>query len=202
MNEPTPEGPSTHDEGTGHGTTDSAASIEERTLAAVAHRSLWIGLFVAGAVNMGFALGWLLLLWLLPGALWMATRDTLPFAAEHARQAMLLGGGLCALSMLLLAPTLVIFGAGIVFEAILKPALLVAMVLSLRAAIKAACGERYRYPLPYGGAAYRHCRAGDGDAWWRTACNHVTGWMPCLSALVAGWIVAIVRRTTTMHGQT
>ncbi|MGD3145002.1 hypothetical protein XocVXO32_18705 [Xanthomonas oryzae pv. oryzicola] len=99
MNEPTPEGPSTHDEGTGHGTTDSAASIEERTLTAVAHRSLWIGLFVAGAVNMGFALGWLLLLWLLPGAIWMATRDTLPFAAEHARQAMLLGGGLCALSL-------------------------------------------------------------------------------------------------------
>ncbi|AXM10591.1 MULTISPECIES: hypothetical protein [Xanthomonas] len=94
MNEPTPEGPFAHDEGTGHVTTDSPASIEERTLAAVAHLSLWIGLFVAGAVNMGFAPGWWLLLWLLPGAIWMAMRDTLPFAAEHARQAMLLGGGL------------------------------------------------------------------------------------------------------------
>ncbi|PPV07207.1 hypothetical protein XBLMG947_1843 [Xanthomonas bromi] len=82
----------------------------------------------------------------------MAKRDTLPFAAEHARQAMLLGDGLSALSALSLAPTLVIFGAGVVFGAILLLALLVAMVWSLRAAMKAACGERYRYPLPYGSA--------------------------------------------------
>ncbi len=83
----------------------------------------------------------------------MAKRDTLPFAAEHARQAMLLGIGLSAASALLLAPTLVIFGVGLVLLPILMLMLLTAMAFSLRAVVKAACGEPYRYPLPYGRAA-------------------------------------------------
>ncbi|CAD0325112.1 DUF4870 domain-containing protein [Xanthomonas hortorum] len=153
MNEPTPEGPPAPEEGTGNVSTDGPISTEELVIAMSAHLSMWIGLFVTGAVNLGFALWWLVLLWLLPGAIWMAKRDTLPFAAEHARQAMLLGIGLSAASALLLAPTLVIFGAGLVFLPILMLMLLAAMAFSLRAVVKAACGEPYRYPLPYGRAA-------------------------------------------------
>ncbi|MDQ1093936.1 putative Tic20 family protein [Xanthomonas sacchari] len=122
----------------------------ERALAALAHVSMWIGFLLAVNVHLVYALWWLLGLWLPPGAQWLAMRRGRPFAAEHARQAMLLGIGLSVLSALLLAPCLLIFGAALLFAPLLILMLLVAMCLTLGAAARAMHGRRYRYPLPYG----------------------------------------------------
>ncbi|MCI2245349.1 DUF4870 domain-containing protein [Xanthomonas sp. PPL568] len=122
--------------------TDGPASAWERVLAAFAHLSMWIGLFAAGNVHLGYVLWWLLLLWLLPGVQWWALRCRQPFAAEHARQAMRMGLGLSLLSAVLLAPSVLIFGAVLVFGWLLILMLLVAMGVSLYAAVRAMLGRR------------------------------------------------------------
>lgn len=121
---------------------DGPASAWERVLAAFAHLSMWAGLFAACNVHLGYALWWLLLLWLLPGVQWWAMRGRQPFAAEHARQAMRMGLGLSLLSAVLLAPSVLIFGAVLVFGWLLILMLLVAMGVSLYAAAKAMLGRR------------------------------------------------------------
>lgn len=110
-------------------------SADSRNLAVVAHLSALIGL--AGVPS-----------FIGPLVVWMLHRDRDPWVAEQARDALNFNLSLLVYAGAALALTILTIGLGLL---VVVPAAIVAaagwLVVTVLAAIRAADGERYRYPL-------------------------------------------------------
>ena len=115
---------------------------EERTWALFAHLSILAGglLTWGWAASFGSFLG--------PLIIWLAKRETMPFVADQAKEALNFGITLTILCVALLMLTILSLGVGAVLTIPLF--LLVglgALVFAIIAAVKANEGVAYRYPL-------------------------------------------------------
>lgn len=131
MNEPTPVPPPA-----------GAPSQEEKTWALFAHLSVLIGgLITYGwAASFGSFLG--------PLIIWLAKRDTMPFVADQAKEALNFGITLTILCVALLMLTILSLGIGAILTIPLFLLIgVAALVLVIIAAVKANEGVAYRYPL-------------------------------------------------------
>lgn len=109
---------------------DHARSSDQRTWAMLGHVAAFAGL----VVPFGNILG--------PLVIWLVKKDTMPFAADQAKEA--LNFNITWTIAMLVSAALVLVLIGIPLLAALTIAWL---VLTIVAAVKASSGERYRYPL-------------------------------------------------------
>lgn len=115
---------------------DGGVSSEERTWALIAHLSTFTA-FISG---IGFVLG--------PLVVWLIKRETMPFTAEHAREALNFNITIALVAVALWIVTIITFGIGLLLTIPAGLALFVAwIVLTIIAAINANNGQPYRYPL-------------------------------------------------------
>ncbi len=117
-------------------------SQEERTWALVAHLSVLIGGLVTygWAASFGSFLG--------PLIIWLIKRDTMPFVADQAKEALNFGITLTILCIALLMLTILSLGIGAILTIPLFLLIgVAALVLVIIAAVKANEGVAYRYPL-------------------------------------------------------
>ncbi len=118
-------------------TPPSTLSNDERTWALLGHLSAFSAFFTAG---FGCVLG--------PLVVWLVKRDSLPFAADQAREALNFNLTALIVWIALWIITIGTFGIGIFLTLPLGLALLcVWIVLTIVAAINANNGQTYRYPL-------------------------------------------------------
>jgi uncharacterized Tic20 family protein len=111
-------------------------SSEERTWAMIAHLSA----FSAFVTVIGCVLG--------PLIVWLVKRDTMPFAADQAKEALNFNITLAIVFAGLVILTIITFGIGVVLTWPVGALLCVAwIVLTIIAAIKAHEGTAYRYPF-------------------------------------------------------
>lgn len=114
----------------------AALSNDERTWALIGHLSA----FSAFVTLIGCVLG--------PLIVWLVKRDSLPFAASQAKEALNFNITVAIAFAVLTAFTILTFGIGIVLAWPLGAALFVAwIVFTIIAAIKANEGVAYRYPF-------------------------------------------------------
>lgn len=114
----------------------SAQSSDERMWAVFGHLSA----FSAFITGIGCVVG--------PLVIWLIKRDTLPFAADQAKEALNFNITLAIAFCVLVLFTLVTFGLGIVLAWPIGAVLFVGwIVLTIVAAIKANEGVAYRYPF-------------------------------------------------------
>jgi uncharacterized protein len=116
-------------------------SQEERQWAMFAHLSALLGGLLTSAIGgWGFFLG--------PLVIWLMKKDTMPFVADQAKEALNFNITVSAIFVILLILTLFTLGLGAILT---LPAMLVvgigALVLIVMAAIKANEGVAYRYPF-------------------------------------------------------
>ncbi len=116
-------------------------SAEERQWAMFAHLSALAGGLLTGAIGgWGFFLG--------PLVIWLMKKDTMPFVADQAKEALNFNITVSAIMLLMLVLTVVTLGIGIILTG---PVMVIvgvaALVLIIMAAIKANEGHAYRYPL-------------------------------------------------------
>lgn len=118
-------------------TPPSTLSSDERTWALLGHLAAFSAFFTAG---FGCVLG--------PLVVWLVKRDSLPFAADQAREAVNFNLTALIVWIGLWIITIGTFGIGIFLTLPLGLALLaVWIVLTIVAAINANNGQAYRYPL-------------------------------------------------------
>ena len=114
---------------------------EERQWAMFAHLSALVGGLLTGAVG-----GWGCILG--PLIIWLVKKDTMPFVADQAKEALNFNITVGAIFLLLWILTFVTLGIGIILTG---PLMLVvgvaALVLIVMAAIRANEGKAYRYPM-------------------------------------------------------
>jgi len=113
----------------------------ERQWAMFAHLSALLGGLLTSAIGgWGFFLG--------PLVIWLVKKDTMPFVADQAKEALNFNITVSAIFVILLILTLFTLGLGVILTV---PAMLVvgigALVLIVMAAIKANEGVAYRYPF-------------------------------------------------------
>ena len=121
---------------------DSSISAEERQWAMFAHLSALLGgLLTAGwAGSVGFFLG--------PLIIWQMKKDTMPFVADQAKEALNFNILVSAIFVVLWILTFVTLGIGILLTGPLMLIVgLAALVFVIIAAIKANQGVLYRYPV-------------------------------------------------------
>ena len=114
---------------------------EERQWAMFAHLSALAGGLLTSAIGgWGFFLG--------PLVIWLVKKDTMPFVADQAKEALNFNITVSAIFLALLVLSLVTLGIGFI---ITLPIMLIvgiaALVLIIMAAIKANDGIAYRYPF-------------------------------------------------------
>lgn len=116
-------------------------SAEERQWAMFAHLSALAGGLLTGAIGgWGFFLG--------PLVIWLMKKDTMPFVADQAKEALNFNITVSAIMLLMLVLTVVTLGIGIIIAGpIMFIVGIAALVLIIMAAIKANEGHAYRYPL-------------------------------------------------------
>ena len=111
-------------------------SSEERTWALIGHLSA----FSAFITGIGCIVG--------PLIVWLVKRDTMPFAADQAKEALNFNITLAIAFCALVLFSIVTFGLGLLIAWPIGAVLCVAwFVLTIIAAIKANEGVRYRYPF-------------------------------------------------------
>ena len=118
-----------------------APSAEERQWAMFAHLSALAGGLLTGAIGgWGFFLG--------PLVIWLMKKDTMPFVADQAKEALNFNITVAAVMLALFAFGVLTLFIGFILAG---PAMVVvaiaALVLIIMAAIKANEGHAYRYPL-------------------------------------------------------
>jgi uncharacterized Tic20 family protein len=108
----------------------AASQAEERNWAMAAHLSAFSGVLIPfGSI-------------LAPLVIWLVKKDTMPFVAEHAREALNFNITVALIGLVCALLTFVLIGF------LLLPALLIAwVVLTVMAGVAASKGERYRYPF-------------------------------------------------------
>lgn len=114
---------------------------EERQWAMFAHLSALLGGLLTSAVGgWGFFLG--------PLLIWLMKKDTMPFVADQAKEALNFSITVSAIFLILLILSFLTLGLGFL---VTVPIMLViglgALVLIIMAAIKANEGVAYRYPF-------------------------------------------------------
>ena len=114
---------------------------EERQWAMFAHLSALAGGLLTSAIGgWGFFLG--------PLVIWLMKKDTMPFVADQAKEALNFNITVSAVFLALLVLSLLTLGIGFI---VTLPIMLVvgiaALVLIIMAAIKANDGIAYRYPF-------------------------------------------------------
>lgn len=117
-------------------------SDEEKKWALFAHLSILAGGLVTWgwAASFGSFLG--------PLIIWLVKKDTMPFVADQAREALNFGITLTILCVALLMLTILSLGIGAVLTVPLFLLIgVVALVLVIVAAMKANEGVAYRYPI-------------------------------------------------------
>lgn len=121
--------------------TGSAIPAEERQWAMFAHLSALLGGLLTSAVGgWGFFLG--------PLVIWLMKKDTMPFVADQAKEALNFNITLAIVGLVLLLLTLVTFGFGALLTVPIGILVGIAwLVFTIIAAVKANEGERYRYPF-------------------------------------------------------
>lgn len=113
------------------------ASSEERQWGLFGHLSALTGLFTGGIGNI---VG--------PLVIWLIKKDTMPFAADQAREALNFNITLLIVGVVLLLITLVTFGLGVVLTFPLSILIGIAwLVLTIIGGMKANEGVAYRYPF-------------------------------------------------------
>lgn len=136
-------------------TFDPITTQEERGWAMAAHlAALVLALLTSWLVGVAGVIG--------AGAIWLLKRDSSPFIAEHAREAvnfnlsmLVYAAAALAFGAVLVGATVLTLGLGVILTLPAGLALLVAvlaiavmwLVCSILAAIAAWNGQRYRYPL-------------------------------------------------------
>lgn len=118
-----------------------APSQEERQWAMFAHLSALLGGLLTSAVGAwGFFLG--------PLVIWLMKKDSMPFVADQAKEALNFNITVSAIFVLLLFLSFLTLGIGFLVTApIMMIVGLAALVLVIMAAIKANEGVAYRYPF-------------------------------------------------------
>ena len=120
---------------------DGLPGAEERQWAMFAHLSALVGGLLTGAVG-----GWGCILG--PLIIWLMKKDTMPFVADQAKEALNFNITVGAIFLLLWILTFVTLGIGIILTG---PLMLVvgvaALVLIIMAAIRSNEGKAYRYPM-------------------------------------------------------
>ena len=116
-------------------------SAEERQWAMFAHLSALAGGLLTSAIGgWGFFIG--------PLVIWLMKKDTMPFVADQAKEALNFNITVSAVFLALLVLSLLTLGIGFL---ITLPIMLIvgiaALVLIIMAAIKANDGIAYRYPF-------------------------------------------------------
>ena len=116
-------------------------SAEERQWAMFAHLSALAGGLLTGAIGgWGFFLG--------PLVIWLMKKDTMPFVADQAKEALNFNITVSAIMLLMLVLTVVTLGIGFLLAGpVMVIVGIAALVLIIMAAIKANEGHAYRYPL-------------------------------------------------------
>jgi uncharacterized Tic20 family protein len=115
---------------------------DERNWALFAHLSVLIGglLTYGWAASFGSFLG--------PLIVWLVKKDTMPFVADQAKEALNFGITLTILCVALLMLTILSLGIGAILTIPLFLLIgLAALILVIVAAIKANEGVAYRYPM-------------------------------------------------------
>ena len=118
------------------------ASAQERQWAMFAHLSVLLGgIVTAGwAANIGFFIG--------PLAIWLLKRDTMPFVADQAKEALNFSLLVTGIFVILMALGLLTLGIGfLITMPIMVIVGIAALILTIIAAMKANEGIRYRYPF-------------------------------------------------------
>lgn len=131
--QPSPGGPEAH---------ASGIAAEERQWAMFAHLSALLGaLITAGwAGSIGCFIG--------PLVIWLMKKDTMPFVADQAREALNFNITLAAIMLVLFLFGLLTLGIGFLVALPLMFIIgIAALVFIIIAAIKANDGVRYRYPV-------------------------------------------------------
>lgn len=119
-----------------------APSQDEKTWALFAHLSILAGglLTYGWAASFGSFLG--------PLIIWLVKKDTMPFVADQAKEALNFGITLTILCIALLMLTILSLGIGAILTIPLFLLIgVAALVLVIIAAVKANDGVAYRYPL-------------------------------------------------------
>jgi len=120
---------------------DGGISAEERQWAMFAHLSALAGGLLTSAVGgWGFFIG--------PLVIWLMKKDTMPFVADQAKEALNFNITVSGIFVILLILSLLTLGIGFLVTA---PIMLIigiaALVFIIIAAMKANQGIAYRYPL-------------------------------------------------------
>lgn len=122
--------------------TAGAPSAEEKQWALFAHLSVLLGALVT--TGWGFSIG----SFIGPLIIWLIKKDTLPFAADQAKEALNFGITLAIVCFALLLLTILSLGIGaLVTIPIMMVIGIAALVLVIIAAVKANQGVAYRYPM-------------------------------------------------------
>lgn len=120
---------------------DGTANAEERQWAMFAHLSALAGGLLTSAIGgWGFFIG--------PLVIWLMKKDTMPFVADQAREALNFNITVSAIFLILLILSLLTLGLGFL---VTLPVMLIigiaALVFIIIAAMKANQGIPYRYPF-------------------------------------------------------
>ena len=120
---------------------EGSVSADERQWAMFAHLSALAGALLTSAIGgWGFFIG--------PLVIWLMKKDTMPFVADQAKEALNFNITVSAVFLILLVLSLLTLGIGFLVTA---PVMLIigiaALVLIIIAAMKANQGIAYRYPL-------------------------------------------------------
>lgn len=136
MNDPSPTTATAAPPATG------APTAEEKKWALFAHLSILLGgLLTSG---WGFSIG----SFIGPLIIWLIKKDTMPFVADQAKEALNFGITLAIVCFALLLLTILSLGIGALLTIpILMVIGIAALVLVIIAAVKANEGVAYRYPL-------------------------------------------------------
>jgi uncharacterized Tic20 family protein len=120
----------------------ATASVQERQWAMFAHLSVLLGGLVTSgwAGSIGFFIG--------PLVIWLMKKDTMPFVADQAKEALNFAITVSLACLVLLILTVLTLGIGALLTVPLFAIIgITALVLVIIAAIKANEGAVYRYPF-------------------------------------------------------
>jgi uncharacterized Tic20 family protein len=120
---------------------NGAPSAEEKQWAMFAHLSLLLGGMLTSAFGgWGFFIG--------PLVIWLLKKDTLPFAADQAKEALNFAILISGIFVILWILTVVTLGIGALLTIPLMLIIgIAALVFCIIGAVKANNGETYRYPV-------------------------------------------------------
>jgi uncharacterized Tic20 family protein len=120
---------------------ESGIPAEERQWAMFAHLSALAGGLLTSAVGgWGFFIG--------PLVIWLMKKETMPFVADQAKEALNFNITVSAIFLILLILSFLTLGIGFLITAPIMFIIgIAALVFIIIAAIKANDGIRYRYPL-------------------------------------------------------